>query len=56
MNGSTILKKYPTIIMPTAQIPIKIESSLGFTALLSIINEGNDNVVTPIIKERTTPS
>ena len=42
--------------MPTAQIVINTASSLGFTALRSIIMDGKDNVVTPIIKERTTPS
>jgi hypothetical protein len=31
-------------------------SSLGFTAFRSIIIDGRDSVVTPIIKERTTPS
>ena len=31
-------------------------SSLGFTALRSIIIEGRERVVTPIIKDRTTPS
>ncbi len=39
--------------MPIVQITIKIESSLGFTALRSIIIDGKDNVVTPIIKEKS---
>ena len=39
-----------------AFIPMKIPSSFGLTALRSIIIEGSESVVTPIIKERTTPS
>ncbi len=42
--------------MPIVQIPMKIASSFGFTAFLSIIIDGSDKVVTPIINERTTPS
>lgn len=42
--------------MPIVQIAIKTLSSLGFTALRNIIIDGSDNVVTPIIKDRTTPS
>ena len=50
------LKKYPTMIMPTVQTAAKMPSSFGFTALRSRIMEGRDRVVTPIIKDRTTPS
>lgn len=42
--------------MPPVHIPIKIPSNFGLTALRSIIIDGRDNVVTPIIKDRTTPS
>lgn len=50
------MKKYPTRIMPTVQIVMKMTSNLGFTALRSITIEGSDSVVTPIIKDRTAPS
>ncbi|BCZ30064.1 hypothetical protein CSCING10_012580 [[Clostridium] scindens] len=36
-------------------MPIKIPSSFGLIAFFSIIIDGMDNVVTPIIKARTTP-
>ena len=42
--------------MPTAHITMKVASSLGFTALRSIIIDGNDNVVTAIINDNTVPS
>lgn len=42
--------------MPPVQIPIKRESSLGFTAFRSIIRDGRDNVVTAIIKDKIAPS
>ena len=42
--------------MPTAQRPMNSASSLGFTALRSMIRDGRDKVVTAIIKERTVPS
>ena len=35
---------------------MKMLSSFGLTALRSIIIDGRERVVTPIIKERTTPS
>ena len=38
------------------QIAIKTPSNFGLTALRSIIIDGNDNVVTPIINANTTPS
>jgi hypothetical protein len=50
------LKKYPVIIIPITQITVNILSNLGFTAFLSIISDGSESVVTPIINERTTPS
>ena len=34
----------------------KTPSSLGFTALRSITMDGSDSVVTPIMKDSTTPS
>ena len=37
-------------------MPAKMQSSLGFTALRSIIMDGRDSVVTPIMNESTTPS
>ena len=51
-----MIKAQDTIIIPAAHIPMKIPSSFGLTALRSIIIEGSESVVTPIIKERTTPS
>ena len=42
--------------MPTAQILINKASSLGLTALRSMIMDGRDNVVTPIIKDNTVPN
>lgn len=44
------------MIIPTVQIAAKIASNLGFTAFFSIIIDGRESVVTPIIKDRTTPS
>ena len=44
------------MIIPAVQMAMKMPSSFGFTALRSIIIDGSDNVVTPIIKDRTTPS
>ena len=35
---------------------MKIPSSFGFTALRSIIIDGRESVVTPIIKDKTTPN
>ena len=43
------------MIIPIVHIAMKMPSSFGFTALRSIIIEGRDNVVTPIIKDKTTP-
>ena len=51
-----ILKTYPVRMIPTAQIPMKIPSSRGFTALRSITRLGRDSVMTPIMKAITTPS
>ena len=51
-----ILKKYPTRIIPTVQIAMKMQSSLGFIAFFSIIIDGSESVITPIINARTTPS
>ena len=42
--------------MPTVQIPTKMPSSFGFTALRSMMMEGRLSVVTPIIKLSTTPN
>lgn len=42
--------------MPTVHITIKAANSFGFTALRSIIIDGNDNVVTAIINDNTVPS
>ena len=42
--------------MPPVQIPIKRESSLGFTAFRTNIRDGRDNVVTAIIKDKIAPS
>ena len=44
------------MIIPIVQIAMKIPSSFGFTAFFNMIIEGNDSVVTPIIKDSTTPS
>ena len=44
------------MIIPIVQIAMKIPSSLGFTALRSIIIDGRESVVTAIIKDNTTPS
>lgn len=43
-------------MIPAVQIVMNTASSFGFTAFLNIIIDGSDNVVTPIIKESTTPS
>ena len=56
MNLCKKLKKYPTQIIPTTQIPIKIPNNFGFTALLSITRDGKLKVVTAIIKLKTTPN
>ena len=50
------LKKYPTMIMPTVHIAMKIPSNFGLTAFRNMITDGSESVVTPIIKDRTTPS
>ena len=50
------LKKYPTRIIPTVQIAMKMQSSFGLIAFFSIIIEGSDSIITPIINARTTPS
>lgn len=44
------------MMMPMVQMAAKMPSSFGFTALRSMIMEGRDSVVTPIIKDSTTPS
>ena len=44
------------MIIPIVQIAINIPNSFGFTAFFNIISEGRESVVTPIIKESTTPS
>ena len=51
-----ILKKYPTRIIPTVQITMKMPNSFGLIAFFSMIIDGRDSVITPIIKARTTPS
>ena len=43
-------------MIPMVQIATNIPNSLGFTAFFNIIMDGRDNVVTPIIKESTTPN
>ena len=43
-------------MIPATQIVIKIPSNFGFTTLLSITRDGKLNVVTAIIKLKTTPS
>ena len=50
------LNKYPTIMMPTVQVAMNSASNFGLTAFFSIIMEGNDRVVTPIINDSTVPS
>ena len=40
-------------MIPITQIAEKIPSSLGLTAFLSIISDGSESVVTPIIKGTT---
>ena len=42
------LKKYPTRIIPTVQIAIKMPSSFGLIAFFSIIIDGSESVITPI--------
>ena len=42
--------------MPAVHIAMKMPSSFGFTALRSIIMDGRERVVTPIINDKTTPS
>ena len=42
--------------MPTVHIAMKIPSSFGLTAFRNMIMDGSESVVTPIIKDRTTPS
>ena len=44
------------MIIPTVHITVNMPSNFGFTALRSIISDGSESVVTPIINERTTPS
>lgn len=44
------------MIIPIVHTAMKIANSFGFTALRSIIIDGRDKVVTPIINESTTPS
>ena len=42
--------------MPRIHIPIKVPKNFGLITFRSIIIEGSDSVVTPIIKESTVPS
>ena len=42
--------------MPRMHIPIKVPKSFGLMTFLSIIIEGRERVVTPIIKASTVPS
>ena len=42
-------------MIPTATIPIKMANNFGFTAFRSMIIEGSDSAVTPIIKARIVP-
>ena len=42
--------------MPTVHIAMKIPSNFGLTAFRNMITDGSESVVTPIIKDRTTPS
>ena len=51
-----ILKKYPTRIIPTVQIAMKMPSNFGLIAFFNMIIDGSDSVITPIINARTTPS
>ena len=41
--------------MPTVHIAMKIPSNFGLTAFRNMITDGSESVVTPIIKDRTTP-
>ena len=43
-------------MMPPAQMPVNRASSRGFTALRSMTREGNERVVTAIMKDSTVPS
>lgn len=43
------------MIIPIATIPINTAKSFGFTALRSIIIDGSESTVTPIINEITVP-
>ena len=43
-------------MIPTVQIAIKIPSSFGLMAFFNITIDGKLSVVTPIMKESTTPS
>ena len=43
-------------MIPTVQIPMKRPKSFGRIAFFNMIIDGRDSVVTPIIKDRTTPS
>ena len=42
--------------MPTVHIAMKIPSNFGLTAFRNMITDGSESVVTPIIKDRATPS
>lgn len=42
--------------MPKVHSPINNANSFGFTALRSMIIDGRDSVVTPIIKDSTVPN
>jgi len=53
---SKALNTYPIMIIPIVQYPINTLNNFGFTTCFNIIIEGKDNVVTPIINERTVPS
>ena len=44
------------MMMPTEQMAMNSASSLGLTALRSMIMEGRDSVVTAIMKDNTVPS
>ena len=44
------------MMIPAVQITAKVPSSFVLTAFFSIIIDGRDSVVTPFMKERTTPS
>lgn len=43
-------------MIPNVQMVINKINNLGFTAFLSIINDGKLSVVTAIMNERTVPS